>query len=190
MPSEALVVLGETATILDRLGLPYVVGGSLASGSWGEPRATHDIDLLVRLNHEQVPGLARALRESFYVDEGSMHAAVSEARSFNAIHLRFHQKVDLFVAGRNVLDIAQLERAVRRRLAADHEALFPVTSAEVIVLRKLDWFRRGEMASDRQWRDVLAVLRVQGERLDRAWMRRLAAELGLDSLLERAFQES
>ncbi len=190
MPSEALLVLSETATILERLGLPYVVGGSLASGSWGEPRSTHDIDLLVRLDHEGVPGLARALREGFYVDEGSMHAAVSQARSFNAIHLRYYQKVDLFVAGSSALDLAQLERAVLRRLAPDHEVLFPVTSAEVIVLRKLDWFRKGDMASDRQWRDVLAVLRVQGELLDRTSMRRLAAELGLGLLLERAFQES
>jgi len=190
MPSDALVVLDELAGILERLGLRYAVGGSLASGAWSEPRSTHDVDLLVDLPAERIPELHAALRERFYVDEGSMRSAVQEHRAFNVIHLGLYQKVDLFVAGPGALDTAQLEGPVLRRLSGDSARLYPVTSPEIVVLRKLDWYRKTGETSERQWRDVQAVLRVQGGRLDLARMRSLSAETGLAVLLDRAVAEA
>lgn len=67
---------------------------------------------------------------------------------------------------------------------------FPITSAELIVVRKLDWFRRGGEVSDRQWRDVLAILRVQGDRLRNEEIEGLAAEAGLTDLWRRARSEA
>ena len=61
---------------------------------------------------------------------------------------------------------------------------------EDIILSKLEWYRMGGGVSERQWRDVLGVLKVQGERLDHAYMQRMAAELGVADLLERALGEA
>jgi hypothetical protein len=187
---DVLGALSELARILEDLGLRYAVGGSLASGAWGEPRSTHDVDLIVELPETHVAELFRALEPSFYVDQAAMREAVRRSRAFNVIHLGRHVKIDLFVAGRGALDVAQLESPIPRRLSVDSDRDFPVTAPELVVLRKLDWYRAGGGVSDRQWRDVLAVLRVQGSRLDRARMRALATETGLSELLERAIAEA
>lgn len=186
MTTDVLAVLEELARVLERLGLRYVVGGSLASGSWGEPRSTHDVDLLVELPAGRSDELVAALGDAFYVDRDSVREAVRDARAFNVIHLRRYQKVDLFVAGAGELDRAQLADPVRRRLAGPAGREFPVTSAELMILRKLDWFRLGGETSERQWRDVLAMLRVQAGRLDWPRIEALAARSGLEQLLARA----
>ena len=187
MAHDVLAALSELSDVLEGLGLEYVIGGSHASGAWGEPRMTNDVDLLIELPAARVEELFDALKEHFYVDESEMRGAVREARSFNAIHLKRYDKLDLFVAGDSTLDRAQLDNPPRVRLTADHTRSFPVTAPEVVVLRKLDWFQRGDRVSDRQWRDVLAVLRVQRERLDLGRMWELAAASGLEALLAEAF---
>jgi hypothetical protein len=190
VPSETLLCLDRVSDILERMGLRYAIGGSLASGAWGEPRSTHDVDLLIDLSPEQLPELHAALQAEHYVDRASMEEALEEARSFNVIHLGYYQKVDIFVAGSEVLDRAQLERPVMRRLDPDHEREYPITAPEVVVLRKLDWYRKGNESSERQWRDVISVLRVQGTRLDRDFMRSLASRVALTDLLDRALREA
>ena len=67
---------------------------------------------------------------------------------------------------------------------------FAIASAEDVVLHELRWFRDGGEVSDRQWSDVLGVLRVQGDALDVEHMRRWAAALGTSDLLERALSEA
>jgi hypothetical protein len=101
---EDLAVLGRFADVLDGLGVPYAVGGSLASGAWGEPRSTHDVDVAVDLPLETVPALVAALQTDFFVDETSVREAAERRSSFNAIHKRLYLKVDVFVAGDGELD--------------------------------------------------------------------------------------
>ena len=146
--------------------------------------------MLVDLPRTRIQDLFQALAGAFYVDQDALRAAVEAESSFNVIHLGLYQKVDLFVAGEGPLDMAQLERAVPRRLAADSPREFPVTSAERVVLRELDGFRKSDTTSQRQWRDVQAVLRVQRARMDVAAMRELAQQTRLAELLERAVAEA
>jgi len=190
MSSEPLAALEEVAAVLDRLSIPFVVGGSLASGAWGEPRSTHDVDILARLDPESIRPLVDALAGRFYVDESAVADAVRSAAAFNLIHLETFQKVDVFVAGGGALDQAQLARATVRPLSPSSRRSYPLTAPEILVLRKLDWYRRGNEASDRQWRDVLAVMRVQRGRLDLDTMEELAAGEGLDDLLRRALADA
>lgn len=190
MPADAILVLDELATLLEESRIPFVVVGSLASGSWGEPRSTHDVDVLIQVDADRVETLVALLRRSSYADIESARDALREARAFNVILLEHYQKIDLLVTGPGVLDVAQLESRVLRPLAPDFRREFPVTAPELIVLRKLDWCRKGEMVSERQWRDVLAVLRVQSTRPDSALMDRLAGQAGLSELLQRARREA
>jgi hypothetical protein len=119
-----------------------------------------------------------------------MRQAVERGSSFNAIHQPTVLKVDFFVLGDAPFDRAQLEgRRLSPALEGSGRRVF-VSSPEDLILRKLDWYRQGAGVSDRQWRDVLGVLKVQAERLDLAHLRHWAPALELAALLERALSES
>jgi hypothetical protein len=175
---------------LDELGIAYVLGGSLASSLVGEPRATADVDLAIRIDPDQVSALVRALSRDFYISEEAVKDAVRRGTSFNAVHLESVTKVDLFVLGDDVLDRRQLERRVRILVTEDPPQQLWIGSAEDQILRKLAWYRAGGQVSDRQWRDVIGILAVQSGRLDLEELRTAAEELGLSDLVERAIVEA
>ena len=183
-------MLIEVAALLERLGIPYLVGGSMASSILGEPRATVDVDLAIHIRSEQVDPLVAALEPDFYVDAFAAREAVRRHASFNAIHQRTVLKVDFFVLGAGDFDAEQLERRRPAALSDQPEPRVWVSSPEDLILRKLAWYREGGGVSDRQWRDVLGVIKVQSERLDRAYLRRWAERLGLSDLLGRAIGEA
>ena len=188
MSADLISALLEVARILEQLGLGYAVGGSVASSVFGEPRASADADVVVDLKEADVSALVALLEARFYVSEDAARDAVRRHSSFNAIHLASSYKVDLFVASADVLDREQLARRIPIELSMGSPAY--VTAPENVVLRKLDWYRRGGGVSDQQWRDVLGVLKVQAQTIDVHYMRATAAQVGLSELLERALSES
>jgi hypothetical protein len=173
---------------LDELGVASTVGGSIASSFAGEPRSTIDIDIVVALETQHVHDLVRRLEPDFYVDEQALLRAVRMRASANLIHQQTMLKVDLFVAGGTPLDAQQLARRQRVTLADGREIF--VHPPEDILLQKLRWYRLGGNRSDRQWRDVIAIIRVQGTRLDREYLERNAPALDVAGLLGRAFDEA
>jgi len=186
--SEALRVTAEVAKVLDRLGVTYCVGGSLASSLHGVPRSTQDADLAAALEPGHVEPLAAALQKSFYVASERIEDAVRRRSSFNVIHLETLFKVDVFCVGDEPHARLELQRRQRFTVAADR--VLEVASAEDTVLHKLIWYRKGGEVSDRQWGDLMGVLQVQGERLDLDYLRRWAEELKVLDLLERALREA
>ncbi len=184
---ELLRAVLEVVEALDALGVPYHVGGSLASSVHGIPRQTNDLDLVVDLPTAAVAPLEERLRGNFYVDAESIRRAIRQRRSFNLVHLATGFKIDVFLQGRSPFDRMEFARLGRHRLE-DLPRELAVKSAEDTVLRKLEWYRLGTEVSDRQWSDVLGVIRTQGDRLDVDYLRRWAPELGVADLLERALQ--
>jgi hypothetical protein len=167
---------------LDSVGVAWVTGGSIASSVHGEPRATQDVDMVVDLRRRHVKPLLQALDRDFYVDAGAVRAAVKTASLFNAIHFASAIKVDFFIAGDDAFEAERL--ANRQRVEMPDGVLF-VDTAEHTLLRKLEWFRRAGEVSERQWRDVQAIARIQGDRLDRERLRLWADRLGVTDLLQR-----
>ena len=103
------------AAILERLGIPYLVGGSLASSIHGELRSTNDVDFVADVRPGHVAPLLAALGGEFYVSEEAVHEALRFGTSFNAIHLPMGIKVDVFVAGADPFNAERLARRQRTR---------------------------------------------------------------------------
>ncbi|HZL98979.1 MAG TPA: hypothetical protein VFD43_01900 [Planctomycetota bacterium] len=177
---------------LDRLEIDWVVGGSYASSTFGESRTTQDVDLLIRLRPGQLEGLIEDLRGAYYVPVDSARQAAAARGSFSIIDLGSspNRKFDLFICAERPLDQEDFQRRRLIRLTSDPDSWGYVSAPEVVILRKLDWYRRGGGVSDQQWRDVLGVLKVQSGRLDLDFIRRMSAALGVSELLDRALVQS
>ena len=187
--AEPIAVTLELAAGLEELGLEYVVGGSVASSLHGIPRATQDIDIVVVLWGRDVDRFVARFESTFYVDRDMVVDAILRRASFNIIHLATMYKVDVFIADRSDLVREELSRRLAIELGEPPRQVW-VCSAEDIVLQKLDWYEQGNRISDRQWIDVIGVMKVQGERLDLAYLRRWADSKRLRDLLEKALREA
>jgi len=190
MLPEPIAVMRHVIDVLDKLGVPYLVGGSFASSIYGTYRATADVDLVADLKFEHVTALVKALSGQFYIDEDSARDAIRLRRSFSAIHLTTSFKVDVFIPQQRPYSRMELERRTRRMIWTDPEYAVYLASAEDNLLAKLEWYRLGNEVSDRQWRDILGVIKTQGERLDFAYLRQWAAALNVVDLLEKALLEA
>lgn len=182
---EALRVLLLVVEALERAGLEYHVGGSFASSVHGVPRQTQDIDLVVDLSPNLVEDLVQSLSKDFFVQTSAAHEAVRDRRSFNAIHLATGLKIDFFIRGDSPFDLEEFKRHRAQPLLEERPII--VKSLEDIVLRKLE--RAGSEISDRQWGDVIEILRAQEESLDQTYLAQWAATLGVADLLEKALKE-
>lgn len=185
----AEITLLVTST-LEEMEIPYVIGGSLASITHGVIRNTQDADIVADIQPDQISRFTNALKAEFYVDPLSIMDAILQRSSFNLIHLGTAFKVDVFLPKESAFARMQMERRRRRILQEEPERTAWVTSAEDIILAKLEWFRLGGEVSERQWRDVLGVLKTQGALIDKAYLHHWAGEIGVLDLLERAFNES
>jgi hypothetical protein len=188
---DALEVTLEVTRVFEALAVPYLLGGSLASSFYGLPRATQDADIVADLQIVHISPLAEALRPRFYLDEERMRDSIRRRASFNLIHLETNLKVDVFVLANEAF--ARSEMARRRSVAfrgAGGESSLQVASPEDLIVQKLRWFELGGGASDRQWNDLLGVLKVQGTRLDMAYLERWSREIGVEELLARALAEA
>ena len=179
--------LRPVADALEALGVRYYLGGSVASSAHGVARASLDADVITELHPSHIVRLARLLGLAYYVPVDQMRRAALERRSFNLIHLETMFKIDVFVSKGRPFDRSAAERARPQTIGDEPDACrVPVASPEDTVLSKLEWFRLGGEVSERQWWDVIGVLRVETG-ADREYLRRWAAELGVGDLLERAF---
>ena len=186
-----LAALSPLARALHFLGVRYYVGGSLASSVRGVPRSSLDVDVAAELLPRHVGPLVAALAQDFYVSPPRVKDAVDARRSFNLIHLATMMKVDVFVSRQRPFERTLFDRLTPEFLdVAGTSIPHPVPRAEDILLVKLEWFRAGGEVSERQWGDVLGVLRVSGGGIDREYLGRWAAELGVADLLARALEEA
>lgn len=176
----------EFAGILESLGVRYMIGGSMASTVWGEPRFTQDVDFVAALSAHHIADLLGALGDEWYADESMLRAAIGARSSFNLIRFEGMVKVDVFVPPDEGFHASKWNRVRRAALSTDGGPELAITSPEDILLQKLDWYRKGGEVSEQQWRDVTALLRIRKDLLDDAYLDEWAKELDLADLLCRA----
>jgi hypothetical protein len=190
MTVSLAALLRQIGAVLDKLGIPYAVGGSVASSYHGIPRATNDVDLVAEIRPAQAGALAAGLSPDFYADEDLIRDALLSGRAFNIIHFKTTYKFDFFPVSRDPHDVQQMaRRVVVHSDLLGEDVSFPVASAEDTILAKLAWFKKGGYESARQWNDVLGVVRIQEGRLDLPYLREWAPRLGVEEWLERALRE-
>ncbi len=187
---ETLEVLRQVTAALEQVGVPYRVSGSVASSALGIPRATLDIDIVADLTPHHVAPLARLLGQDFYFDQVHALQAIQQRSSFNLLHLAKAIKVDIFLVNPTPFEQSAFAREHRITLE-EPEPPYSVAfcTAEDILLHKLRWYELGGRSSERQWSDILGILRVQTT-LDLDYLRRWARELGLLELLEQALAQA
>lgn len=190
MNGDAVRAAVELARILEGLGARYLIGGSLASIAWGEPRFTQDVDFVAALEARHVEGLLEQLGDRWYADEVMIREAIERRSSFNLIRLDGMVKVDVFVPPEGGLHASKWERARVAKLTAGDGPELRITSPEDIVLQKLDWFRAGDCVSEQQWRDVTSLLRIRAGQLDDGYLDEWAGKMNLADLLARARRDA
>lgn len=187
MDTRLISALSPIVEAFEALGIEYEIGGSVASSVHGVPRSSVDIDILAALRVDHARELFQKLVDEYYVSETRVADAIERESSFNVIHLETMLKVDIFVARANAFRRSSLQR--RELQALTDERSFFVTTAEDIVLHKLNWYRQGGEVSNQQWLDVVGVLKVQTN-LDTDYLRDWANRLHVTDLLERAMSEA
>lgn len=184
-----IAVATVLARSFERFGIRYILGGSMASTSYGEPRSTLDADFAADLDPTTFEPWADEVARDFLFDRDWARAEVAARGSFQLLHRTELLRVDLFVPPWIGLDLWKWENRMRLALGAGAVAV-DVTSAEGIVLQKLRWYEAGGQTSDRQWRDIVSVLTHQRGRLDNGALDRWAAELRLEELLQKAWTQA
>jgi hypothetical protein len=209
MLPEPLAITLKVTTVLEKLNVKYVIGGSLASTLYGMVRTTQDSDIVAQMQAEHIQPFVQALEPEFFIDEQMISDSVRNQGSFNIIHRQSMFKVDVFIPPARPFVESQFARARRQNLTDDPAVSVSFASAEDTVLSKLEWYRLGGEVSELPssaphgaevrnggskppcaMEDALGVLKLQAGQLDQAYLLQWARELKVADLLERASKES
>jgi hypothetical protein len=177
MEQDELLRFGVEA--LERLGLSYLVTGSIATVLYGEPRFTNDIDLVVVLTEERIDELCRSFPPpDFYLSPESVRRAVDQESQFNIIHPASGLKLDIMVPAETSFNRSRFGRARRIRLTPDLEVSF--AAPEDVIIKKMEYYREGR--SEKHLRDITGVLKVSAGQVDRGYIADWADRLGLEEI--------
>lgn len=188
---DLLTALRPVVLSLQSMNVRYYVGGSVASSVYGVGRTTLDVDLVAELSLEQIAPLVEDLKETFYISENMIRDAVKRRSCFNVIHLETMFKVDIFIPKNRQFDRSAISRIRKDTLGfGDSELDTYVASPEDVILNKLEWYRKGDEVAQRQWDDVIGVLKIQAKNLDFDYLQKWAADLKISDLLERVISEA
>ncbi len=176
--SELLI---EAVRALESAGVGYLLSGSLASSIQGEPRATHDIDLVIEIDVRVVDALAKAFgADAYYFDPLAALAALDARGMFNLINTKTGDKVDFWALTDSAFDVSRFSRRIGARVFG---AMIDVSSPEDTILQKLKW-ADASGGSEKQVRDALGVYEFNRGSLDEAYLDTWASELGVSALLQ------
>jgi hypothetical protein len=176
--------------VFERLNIRYYITGGVAAIAYGEPRTTQDIDLVIEVDAGSIDALVSALEQAgFYVPAGAVEdIKAGRGRVLGVTHIEQVLRADIVISSDSPFDRSKLNRRQLIAIDLSGEALYWVGSPEDIILAKLLWGQRS--SSEKQWRDVLAVLKVQQTALDYGYLDEWAERLELSELLSQALVQA
>ena len=177
---EQRAFLTRVVQALEQGGIAYAVTGSWASTTYGRPRTTHDLDIVLAITVEQAAKLALAFPPPIYADAGWMQEAAALGEFFNIIDPETGVKVDFWPLQPDTYSQQRFGRRRQETVAGHPVWMF---APEDVILSKLLWYQLSE--SDRQLQDCIEVWKAQAGRLDIAYLNEWATRLGLMELLDR-----
>jgi hypothetical protein len=183
---DSIQLATQLHQIFITLGIPYYITGGVAAITYGEPRTTRDLDIVLAIAREDLSILATALENAEFYVPGVEDAIAGRMKTLQVTHMETISRADLVIAA---LDEYEQTKFDRRRLCAfpDGTDLY-VASPEDLILNKLRWGQRSQ--SQKQWRDVLGVLKTQQEALDFVYLEQWAIQLELLDLIHQAIREA
>ncbi len=188
---DILIALKSVITAFNELAIPYYIGGSLASSVYGMPRTTLDADIVANINLNHITALKSKLEKKYYIDKNIIKNAIKSSSSFNLIHLETAIKIDVFVYKDDPYQKNAIKRRVEDTLVEnDLSSKFCFATPEDIIINKLNWYQMGNRVSERQWLDVIGVIKIQGNSLDKKYLKKWAIKLELIELLKKAFTDA
>jgi hypothetical protein len=181
---------GEIARILhsvfESLSIPYYITGGVCAIAYGDPRTTRDLDLVVECKPSEImPMVAQFESEGFYCPPGAVEDIQSgKGRVLSITHMQLVLNADVVLNANTDFDRFKMERRRLEAIGLDESEQFWLASPEDVILAKLLWGRQSQ--SEKQWRDVLGVLKVQGDSLDFDYLTQWAARLDLVGVVQQA----
>jgi hypothetical protein len=174
----------------ENLSIPYYIGGSVASSIYGMARATMDVDIVADLKISHINRLKQILENEYYIDNEMIADAIRTNSSFNLIHLETMIKIDVFIHKEDSYAEIALQRKRKDTLDEFANVEFYFSSPEDIIIAKIQWYKIGGFVSERQWLDTIGVIKVQGDLLDKKYLKSWSQKLELSSLMQKAFDEA
>ncbi|MEO8231754.1 MAG: hypothetical protein ABI638_05705 [Ignavibacteriota bacterium] len=176
---------------LDESSIGYFIGGSIASSAYGIARATMDVDMILNIAPFQVKSFFDKLKGKYYIDIEIINDALVNKSSFNILHLDSMLKIDFFILKDQTYPLNAFQRRIQSSLDdSDDSVKVFLCSPEDIIISKLEWFKLSDESSERQWSDILGVVKVQKNNLDKEYLKHWAIQLDLFNLLQKAFEQS
>lgn len=191
MIEDPMAIAYKIIDKLNLLNIPYYIGGSVASSLQGEARFTENIDLVIYLELSQVEVFIETFSSDFYVSDVAVKDAILGISSyFNLINFESLEKADIFISRSDDFSRSQMNRRQLYVPEDNPEQAFYLCTPEDTVLQKLVWMRIAQNESQKQWRDILGVLKIQRERLDLDYLWQWSEYLNLSASLNQALQQS
>jgi hypothetical protein len=191
MIEDPIAIAYKIIDKLNFLNIPYYIGGSVASSLQGEVRFTEDIDLVIYLESSQVEIFIQTFSADFYVSDIAVKDAIRGiSSSFNLIDFQSLEKADIFISRNDDFSISRMNRRQLYIPEDKSERAFYISTPEDTILQKLVWMKISQNESQKQWRDILGVIKIQQERLDLAYLEQWSAYLHVSEQLRQAMQES
>jgi hypothetical protein len=180
-------LLKRVVEVLDRLGIEYMVSGSLVSSLQGEPRATHDIDVVIALEQPHVKLLPKAFPPpEYFLPEDSIFSALETGGMFNLIAVKTGDKVDFWLLTDRPFDRSRFARRYTETVMGME---IVVSSPEDTILMKLSWAHESG-GSEKHFTDALRVYEVQYGHLNLDYLEEWAGKLGIEPMYRKVQQEA
>ena len=161
---------------LDKVNIPYLITGSMASMAYGEPRFTNDIDIVADVRPDQVEAVKACFPEKdFYLETESMKKAIIRRQQFNVIHPPSGLQIDVIIHRKDAFDVSRFSRARQLHVSETRTANF--ASPEDVILKKMEYYQQG--GSEKHLRDIAGMIKISGSQIDRTYLVSWAKKLGL-----------